>query len=347
MRTRTVNSRDSISARPACAGRAVSLSRSPEGAHGFERALRYVTAAFDQRLAGKEFGGYRLEHVLGQGRFGTGFLARPACGGSDAFAKLVKRRGGVMQSALDIPAVWAECAALSLCDHPGIPQWLGIVNERRRYFIVESLMPGRSLSSWLAEGRVFSREETAAIGAALISIVGHLALRGVVHNDIRPANVLLAEGAWGCAHALGHETDDDASMAFASLGCDAALGFVSAKGTVSLATVPSPDSLAIREARQRMRISLVDFGLAEFFDRAMPEHERMAACAPDVAGIAEVVIGLLYSNRMNIRATAARDLPWFEALLLTAEQRHTLEDMFQGAYRSFDDLNERFLHAFG
>lgn len=252
-----------------------------------------------------------------------------------------------MQGALDMPAVWAECAALSLCDHPGIPQWLGVVNERGCYFIVESLAPGRSLASWLAEGRVFSHEEMAAIGAALISVAGHLASRGVTHNDIRPANVLLAEGACGCADDSHHETGDCASMAFASLDRDAALGSVLAKGTVPLATVPSPDSLAIREARQRVRISLVDFGLAEFFDRTVPECERMAACAPDVAGIAEVVIGLLYSNRMNIRATAARDLPWFEALLLTAEQRHTLEDMFQGAYRSFDDLNERFLHAFG
>lgn len=261
--------------------------------------------------------------------------------------KLVKRRGGVMQGSLDMPAVWAECASLSLCDHPDIPQWLGIVNERGCYFIVESLMPGRSLTSWLAEGRAFSREEVAAIGAALIDVVGHLASRGVVHNDIRPANVLLTEGAWGCAHALGNEIDEGSSMAFVPLGCDAVLDFVSTEGILPPVTVSSSDPPAIREARQRMRVSLIDFGLAEFFDRSVPEYERMVACVPDVAGIAEVVIGLLYSNRMSIRATAARDVPWFEALLLTAEQRRTLEGMFQGAYRSFDDLDERFRHAFG
>ncbi len=252
-----------------------------------------------------------------------------------------------MQGALDMPAVWAECAALSLCDHPGIPQWLGVVNERGCYFIVESLAPGRSLASWLAEGRVFSHEEMAAIGAALISVAGHLASRGVTHNDIRPANVLLAEGACGCADDSHHETDDCASMAFASLDRDAALGSVSTEDLLSLSAVPSSDSRAIREARQRICVSLVDFGLAEFFDRAVPECERMVACVPDVAGIAEVVIGLLYSNRMNIRANAARTAPWFEALLLTPEQRCMLEGMFQGAYGSFGDLNERFRHAFG
>ncbi|HJF65920.1 MAG TPA: hypothetical protein K8U77_07410, partial [Slackia equolifaciens] len=121
-------------------------SGSSDGARGLERAMRYVTAAFDRRLVGRTFGGYELERVLGQGRFGTGFLARrvgagpteerfavDAPHGEYAFMKLVKPRGrGLRGVALDRDAVWAECAALSLCDHPGVPQWLGVVNERGR-----------------------------------------------------------------------------------------------------------------------------------------------------------------------------------------------------------------------
>lgn len=72
----------------------------------------------------------------------------------------------------------------------------------------------------------------------------------------------------------------------------------------------------------------------------------MAACVPDMAGIAEVIIGLLYSNRMNIRATVARDAPWFDALILTPEQKSVLEDMFLGRIRSFDALRARFIAAF-
>lgn len=354
-------------------------SGSSDGARGLERAMRYVTAAFDRRLVGRTFGGYGLERVLGQGRFGTGFLARRVGAGptEECFAvdaphgeyvlmKLVKPRGrGLRGVALDRDAVWAECAALSLCDHPGIPQWLGVVNERGRYFIVESLMSGRSLASWLAEGRVFSREEIAAIGLALIDIVEHASSRGVVHNDIRPANVLasIAAGVTGspaASNAVAVEAASPRASFVRSHDGEPLHGaaetpsprgpFVS--GAASVHRMPGFDdspcrrSFALDQACARMRVSLIDFGLAEFFDRSLSLCERMAASAPDVAGVAEVVISLLYSNRMNIRATAMRDTPWFEALILTPNQKRVLEDMFFCRVESFGETKARFFEAF-
>ena len=354
-------------------------SGSSDGARGLERAMRYVTAAFDRRLVGRTFGGYELERVLGQGRFGTGFLARrvgagpteerfaaDAPHGEYAFMKLVKPRGGGLRGvALDRDAVWAECAALSLCDHPGVPQWLGIVNERGRYFIVESIMSGRSLASWLAEGRVFSREEIAAIGLALIDIVEHASSRGVVHNDIRPANVLasIAAGVMGSPAASNAAAAEGVSSRapFVRSHGDGPLhgvaetpslrgAFVS--GAASAHRMPGFDdsscrrSFALDHACARMRVSLIDFGLAEFFDRSLPLCERVAASAPDVAGVAEVVVSLLYSNCMNIRATAMRDTPWFEALILTPDQKRVLEDMFFCRVESFGETKARFFEAF-
>ena len=280
--------------------------------------------------------------------------------------KLVKPRGrGLRGVALDRDAVWAECAALSLCDHPGVPQWLGVVNERGRYFIVESLMSGRSLASWLAEGRVFSREEIAAIGLALIDIVEHASSRGVVHNDIRPANVLASVAAGvldspAASNAAAAEAVSPRALLVRSHGDRPLHGvaetpssrgaFVS--GAASAHRMPGFDdsscrrSFALDHACARMRVSLIDFGLAEFFDRSLPLCERMAASVPDVAGVAEVVVSLLYSNRMNIRATAMRDTPWFEALILTPDQKRVLEDMFFCRMESFGETKARFFEAF-
>lgn len=329
------------------AASASDVSGSSDGACGFERTFRYATAAFDRRLVGKEFGGYRLERVLGQGRFGTGFLARPMRGGHDVFMKLVKRRGGVMRGRVDMSAVWAECAALSLCDHPDIPQWLGIVNERGRYFVIESLMSGYSLASWLAEGRAFSREEIASIGLALIDIAEHTASRGVVHNDIRPVNVLIDEKPCGFVKSLGQERGGGELAPRASSRHDMVFGLDAAELKDAAGGARFLAASAAREAQARMRVSLVDFGLAEFYDRTLPLGRRMAACAPDMAGIAEVVIALLYSNRMNIRASVARNVPWFDALMLTSEQRGVLEDMFLGRVESFGAARAYFVNAFG
>lgn len=176
--------------------------------------FRLLTALADRRLVGREFGGYALEKVLGSGRFATCFSAQsitcaPGARASQEKAdesqsvvmKLVKPRKGRM----DDQAVWAECSALQRCDHPGIPEWLGIVNmdesgatfegdahfRRKPYFIVQELMSGKSLAHWLRRQRhVFSLEEIWAIALQLADMLHHLEQRGIVHGDIRPANVL-------------------------------------------------------------------------------------------------------------------------------------------------------------
>lgn len=173
--------------------------------HWGERFARHITALLDRRLVGRVYGGYRLEAVLGQGRFGTCFAARDVRQ-TDAPAvamKLVKpRRGGV-----DLDAVWAECAALSMLDCSQVPCWLGIVHEEALavddvsapgaaqcpYFVVESLCPGVSLSARLKARERFSDAEITRIGASLLHAMAHCHERGVVHGDIRPANVLATD----------------------------------------------------------------------------------------------------------------------------------------------------------
>lgn len=161
--------------------------------------LRKCTALFDRRLIGREFDGYILEELLGQGRFASCFRARGPMG--TVVMKLVKPKSGRM----DAQAIWTECKALQACHHPAIPQWLGIVNTdrsrntlssksprtRKPYFIVEQLMPGASLAFWLQKaGHVFETEEIVHIADRLCDVLLHLEQQGIVHGDLRPANVL-------------------------------------------------------------------------------------------------------------------------------------------------------------
>lgn len=171
---------------------------------------------------------------------------------------------------------------------------MGIVNEGGRYFIVESLVAGAPLASLLSSGRVFSQGETASVGRSLIELAAHMAGRGVVHNDIRPANVLIAP-----------------------------------------------------ERPASLRVGLVDFGLAEFFDRGTAEDQAIRAAGADVAGVAETIIHMLYSDRMRVRSQLSRTAPWFDALLISSGQRRLLLDMFEGRIESYGTLLERFDAAFG
>lgn len=271
------------------------------------RTARCVTAFLDRRFVGRSVGGYRLESVLGQGRFGTSFAGLREADGAPVVVKKLDWRG----LSFDREAVWTECAALSLLDHRGIAQWLGIVNERVLpfrndglccvvstlshadgalfYGIVQTRLAGASLERTLSEGRTFSTEEIASIGASLIEIVAHCASRGVVHGDIRPANIL----------------------------CD-----------------------------EKGRVSLVDFGLARFFDRSSCRVFSTLA-ADDVDGIVETLLFLLYSDRTRVLA-GKRGRPWFDELDISNAQRSFLYDAFfhKASFSSFEDFLVRFKEAF-
>ena len=151
---------------------------------------RRLRASF---YVGHCIGEYRVEQVMGAGSFGMGFKARSQEDGREVFLKLID--GSVGESAEDAP--WPEVAALSKCDHPGIPSWLGVVRGKAgERFIVQSLMPGESLANMLAMGRVggcphaFTMQEIALVGGQLVDVLAHAFSRGVIHGDMRPSNVL-------------------------------------------------------------------------------------------------------------------------------------------------------------
>ena len=236
--------------------------------------------------------GWRLDAVLGQGRFGTCFRASRASGEPRIAAlKLIRPE----QGSLDRDALWREAKALSLCAHPAVPRWLGIVRERDdardrgRCFMAQSLMPGTSLDRLLfRQRRSFDQAAIASIGRQVIDALAHLEGRGVAHGDVRPANLL-----------------------------------IDAEGTVSL----------------------VDFGLAGFFDR---NAASPAATASDRAGLADVLLFLLYASPAAVRSRRHAKLPWFDDLDLPAAQRSLLLDLFsdEPVLHGFASIGDAFEEAF-
>lgn len=247
------------------------------------RLARIATAAGDRRLVGRTFDGWRLEALLGQGRFGTCY--RASRGDDHAALKLIKPEHGVLNQ----ETLWTEAKALSLCDHPAIPRWIGLVrerddaNDRGRCFMAQTLMPGISLDKLLfQERRRFNNHDVLALGHQLLATLAHLEERGVAHNDVRPANLLVDEAG---------------------------------------------------------ALSLVDFGLATF-------PERGQSCTTDRAGLADVLLFLLYANPAVAR-TGRKNTPWFEDLALPDEQHKLLNSLFTGRPpTTLAGIEGAFEHAF-
>lgn len=83
-----------------------------------------------------------------------------------------------------------ELRTMAHLDHPGLVRLLGGGVDRGRPFLVAELVEGETLAARLARGPL-PVERVVAIGADIASGLAHLHSRGVVHRDVKPANILL------------------------------------------------------------------------------------------------------------------------------------------------------------
>jgi hypothetical protein len=153
-------------------------------------------------------GRYRLKRLLGEGAKKRVYLARDERLDRDVAFALIKTEG------LDEAGrtrVRREAQAMGrLGDHPHIVTVHDIGEDQGQLFIVSQYMAGGDLESRLgeAEGRRLPVGEALRIAEELCQALEHAHARGVVHRDLKPGNVWLAEdgsarlGDFGLALAL-------------------------------------------------------------------------------------------------------------------------------------------------
>ena len=85
-----------------------------------------------------------------------------------------------------------EAAAASLSDHPGIvtAHDAGILPDDRPYLIMD-LCPGGSLTEWLKPENRPSEERVRQVGVRMADALAAVHARGVLHRDVKPANILI------------------------------------------------------------------------------------------------------------------------------------------------------------
>jgi hypothetical protein len=142
--------------------------------------------------AGSTFGRYRIERVIGRGGFGTVYLA------DDTNPHLPRRVAlKILKVELAADASFRErflresLMAIDLDQHPSIVAVHDAGEEGGTLFIAMRYIDGTNLSAVLANGPMSADNAgslIAQIGGALD--VAHAA--GLVHRDVKPANILLS-----------------------------------------------------------------------------------------------------------------------------------------------------------
>ena len=136
-------------------------------------------------------GRYRLGTLLGRGGMSDVYRAVDEVNSTDVAIKIVRSPDREYAQRLA-----QEAQALRRFSHPGLVQLFESgVNGDMAYLVME-FVDGPSLDQVLRQGPL-TTAETASIGSSLADALAYAHAQGVVHRDVKPANILI--GADGLA----------------------------------------------------------------------------------------------------------------------------------------------------
>ena len=130
-------------------------------------------------------GRYVLGPTIGRGATAVVRRARDLVTGDDVAVKSVPADPDLA------PRVRAEVRAAQRLDHPGVVALLDWGEDDESLHLVWELVEGPSLLELLREPRGLDATEVVRIGAEVLSALGHAHRAGVVHRDVKPANILI------------------------------------------------------------------------------------------------------------------------------------------------------------
>ncbi|MGW6569008.1 serine/threonine-protein kinase [Streptomyces sp. NPDC054975] len=139
-------------------------------------------------------GRYRLLDVLGQGGMGTVWRARDEVLGRDVAVKEVRAPAGL--GGADEQRLYArlerEAWAAARIAHRNVVTVYDVATEDGRPWIVMELIHGLTLSDVLDAEGPMPPQRAAHIGAEVLAALRAAHEAGVLHRDVKPGNVLLA-----------------------------------------------------------------------------------------------------------------------------------------------------------
>jgi tetratricopeptide (TPR) repeat protein len=137
---------------------------------------------------GDRIGPYEVVRLLGTGGMGQVYLARDARLERVVALKLVFR--GVADDPVARARVLREARAAAALTHPGIAHVYDVIDHQGAIVIVMEYVEGTSLRERLAEGPC-GIKESLRIAITIADALAHAHASGVVHCDIKPANIQL------------------------------------------------------------------------------------------------------------------------------------------------------------
>ncbi|CAM3984493.1 serine/threonine-protein kinase [Kibdelosporangium persicum] len=140
-------------------------------------------------------GRYRLVHRIGTGAMGVVWQAKDERLNRVVAVKQVLLQTGLSQEEINeaLERVQREGRIAAKLHHPNAVTVFDVVDEDDAPWLVMEYVPSQSLAAAMKERGAMPPLEVAAIGAQIAAALAAAHAAGIVHRDIKPGNILLAD----------------------------------------------------------------------------------------------------------------------------------------------------------
>jgi len=149
-----------------------------------------IMARLKPEESGDRVGPYRLRQQIGEGGFGTVWMAEQELPVRRRVALKIVKIG--LDTREFVARFEQERQALALMDHPNIAKVLdGGATENGRPFFVMEHIPGIKITDYCDQASLGMRERL-GLFVTVCRAVQHAHQKGIIHRDLKPSNILVA-----------------------------------------------------------------------------------------------------------------------------------------------------------
>ncbi|MFN0247977.1 MAG: serine/threonine-protein kinase [Kofleriaceae bacterium] len=170
----------------------------------------------------ERFGRYRVTGTLGTGAMGDVFAATDEALGREVAIKVLKSQRNPLAARILDERFRQEARAIASLTHPSVVVVFDIGLDADPPYLVMERVAGPSLKERLASGAL-PEPEVRVLGIQIARALAAAHERGIVHRDVKPANILAAgEQSWKLADfGVAHVPDSSITMTGQFIGSPA------------------------------------------------------------------------------------------------------------------------------
>ncbi len=147
---------------------------------------KHINAVFDER--------YKIKDTVGVGGMAVVYEAEDLKTGQTVALKMLKE--SISDNPQALRRFINESKAVAMMDHANIVKILDVSVKTEQKFIVMEYIKGITLRDYMSKKVRLSWQEATAFIAQILQALDHAHMRGVIHRDIKPQNIMIMEGGF-------------------------------------------------------------------------------------------------------------------------------------------------------